>query len=120
MTMMEALEKSGVNVVETLRRFGENVGLLERFIRKFPQDETFGKLEAAIQQQNYHEAELLAHTLKGTSANLGFQELSRRCADMVAALRGGRVAEMEFLFPAVSDEHQKIVGLLQEIELEKR
>ena len=116
MVLMEALERSGMDIDATLRRFGGNAALLERFIRKFPQDGTFEKLEAAVEGGRAEEIEALAHTLKGTSANLGFQELSDRCAALVNAVRAGRGAEAPELFSGVAGEHGRLMALLREIE----
>ena len=48
MTLLEAMRDAGVDVAETLRRFSGNEALLERFMRAFPQDETFSALSAAV------------------------------------------------------------------------
>jgi len=52
MTFTEAITEIGVNTEETLRRFSGNKDLMEKFIRKFPQDNTISDLEAAIAAKN--------------------------------------------------------------------
>lgn len=115
MTLLESMQTCGVDTEATLRRFGNNSGLLERFVLKFPQDPTFSSLTEAIPGEDFELMERLAHTLKGTSANLGYQELSDRCAALVAALRGGQREGLAGLFQPISEEYQRVVGAIGQI-----
>lgn len=111
MDLTQALNTVGVDVETTLRRFGNNQALLERFVRKFPQDDTYNKLSQAVGAGDLAEIERAAHTLKGTSANLGFQTLSDICRDMVQAVREGKMTaeQMQTLMANASAEYEKIM-----------
>ena len=116
MTLLEAMRDAGVDVAETLRRFSGNEALLERFMRAFPQDETFSALSAAVDGARYDEAGRLAHTLKGIAGNLGFQRLQERCADLVSAARETRPADVTAIFDDVAAEHRLLLALLEQAE----
>lgn len=112
MTLLEAMRDAGVDVAETLRRFSGNEALLERFMRAFPQDETFAALAVAVEAAHYDEAGRLAHTLKGIAGNLGFQRLQEHCAALVLAVREDRPADVPAAFADVAAEHQVLLSLL--------
>ena len=46
MNLKDALELAGVDYEMTLNRFSNNAMLLERFVKKFPNDKTFEELDA--------------------------------------------------------------------------
>lgn len=115
MTLLESMESCGVDTEATLRRFGNNSSLLERFVLKFPQDPTFASLTEAVPGEDFELIERLAHTLKGTSANLGFQTLSDQCAALVTALRSGQREGLSGLFQKVSQEYQRVVDAIGQI-----
>lgn len=116
MTLLEALNAANVDVEVTLHRFGGNETLLERFVRKFPSDETFSQLEQSVEEKQFDAMERAAHTLKGTSANLGFQELSDRCAALVSAIRQDSKEDAEPLFGRIAEEYHKIMELVAAID----
>ena len=116
MTLIESLELAGVDTKTTLYRFGGNAALLERFIRKFPQDGTYAQLGEAARERRYGDVERLAHTLKGTSANLGYDQLSRHSAALVSAVRDGSTDRVEELFAPLEAEYQKVVSLIAQID----
>ena len=76
-SMREAYEKIGANYDDACARLmGEE--MLARFALKFLDDESIDKLEAAM----------AAHTLKGVSQNLGFDNLYEPAVVVTEALRG--------------------------------
>lgn len=83
MNLKDALELAGVDYEMTLNRFSNNAMLLERFVKKFPNDKTFEELDAAVGDKRYGDVERSAHTLKGIASNLGFQYLSDLSAEVV-------------------------------------
>lgn len=76
MTLLEAMRDAGVDVAETLRRFSGNEALLERFMRAFPQDETFSALSAAVDGARYDEAGRLAHSIERHSGQPGLSAVA--------------------------------------------
>lgn len=113
--MKEILQGLGVAYETLLRRFSGNEAILRKFILKFPQDQTFAVLQKEVEASAYREIERSAHTLKGLSANLGFEQLSAHCADLVACVRGGREEEAAALFEKVRVEYKRIVAGLSKL-----
>ena len=86
-SMREAYEKIGANYDDACARLmGEE--MLARFALKFLDDESMDKLEAAMAAGDAKEAFMAAHTLKGVSQNLGFDNLYEP-AVVVTEARGG-------------------------------
>ena len=115
MTLNEALLEAGVDLEVTMRRFGGNAALLERFIKKLPEEPTFSALTAAVEKKSCPEIEKTAHTLKGIAANLGFQEMSDLCAALVSAVREDQTETLEEHYQALAEEHRRISGLIHQI-----
>lgn len=110
MTLEDVMDAAGADHEATLRRFAGNRALLERIFRKYPADPSFAELRAALSARNYAEVERAAHTMKGVTANLGFQRLSGMCAELVDMVRGGRTEGLEPVFAKVAAEHGAIVA----------
>lgn len=116
MRIEEAMEKMHIDQEVTLGRFCGNVSLLERFIKKFPQDTTFEKLKEGLECKNLEMIENMAHTLKGTSANLGFDQLSQLSANIVMAVRSRQTEDLEKMFQEVSEEYFYLLKCISEID----
>jgi HPt (histidine-containing phosphotransfer) domain-containing protein len=116
MTYEEALQEIGVDISVILNRFSGNNGLMEKFVRKFPQDNTFNELKAAIAAKKYDDIETTAHTLKGVSGNLGFTELYTQSAALITAIREKRFADADKLCPVVVEICGKINDILSQID----
>ncbi len=86
-SMREAYEKIGANYDDACARLmGEE--MLARFALKFLDDESMDKLEAAMAAGDAEGAFMAAHTLKGVSQNLGFDNLYEPAVVVTEALRG--------------------------------
>ena len=86
-SMREAYEKIGANYDDACARLmGEE--MLARFAPKFLDDESVDKLEAAMAAGDTEGAFMAAHTLKGVSQNLGFDNLYEPAVVVTEALRG--------------------------------
>ena len=86
-SMREAYKKIGANYDDACARLmGEE--MLARFALKFLDDESMDKLEAAMAAGDAEGAFMAAHTLKGVSQNLGFDNLYEPAVVVTEALRG--------------------------------
>ena len=61
--------------------------LVEKFVAKFPNDDSYDTLCEAMARQDRTEAFRAAHTLKGVAANLGFSRLTNSASQLTEALR---------------------------------
>lgn len=64
------------------------IHLIRRFIAKFLDDGSYPELCRAMEQGQTEEAFRAAHTLKGVSANLGFDRLTASSGELTELLRG--------------------------------
>lgn len=89
---------------------------VRKYIKKFPENTTFSKLEENMKNEDYENAFLEVHNLKGMSMNIGVTELAEVCSDLTEALRDGPKGDVNGLFIIVKEKYEKIAGLIQTIE----
>jgi two-component system, sensor histidine kinase and response regulator len=93
--LLELPELPGLNVAAALRRLGNEpaayLSLLRRLVSS--QADCPDRIEMALGAGNIAEAERLAHTLRGTAANLGAGALQEAAAQLEMALRKGTPLE---------------------------
>ena len=116
MNIQETAKANRWDLEGTLRRFGGSQMMLERFLKKFPQDPTFGKLAEAAGNGDLPGIETAAHALKGVAGNLGFTALYESCSSLVAAVRAGETKEVDGLWETVRAEYQAVVSAIAQIE----
>lgn len=114
MSFDELLVKLEINVTLVLERFSGNKMLLERFIKKFPNDKSFHDMEVAFLAQSKAQAEQNAHTLKGITANLGFDKLSKNCASVLEQLRSQNFETAKKEFDILAEEYHRIIMCIEE------
>lgn len=91
-SMREAYEKIGANYDDACARLmGEE--MRAHFALKFLDDESMDKLEAAMAAGDTEGAFMAAHTLKGVSQNLGFDNLYEPAVVVTEALRGANAVD---------------------------
>ena len=112
-SMREAYEKIGANYDDACARLmGE--GMLARFALKFLDDESMDKLEAAMAAGDAEEAFMAAHTLKGVSQNLGFDNLYEPAVVVTEALRGADVDGARDGMHALQQQYAATMSALRE------
>lgn len=118
MNLKNAMERAGVDFEMTLNRFSNNESLLERFVKKFPNDKTFQELSAAVSDKRYEDVERSAHTLKGIAANLGFQYLSDLSAEIVNLVRSEYCNNdnIWIAYSRVEKEYEKVVSCVNRLD----
>lgn len=86
---MELPPLPGVEIEEALQRLGGNVGLYIKLLRRFAAElpDKLEELETSLARQLEAQAHQQAHTLKGTSGNLGLHLLQSRMAGIEQALK---------------------------------
>lgn len=109
MNIKDVYTELGEDTERVLARFGGNVSLLERFVRKFVEDPTYGNLMMSLKDKDYPEIERGAHTLKGVAANLGFDKLSEKAAAVVRAVREEKTDTIPELSETMSAEYKNVM-----------
>lgn len=111
----QKLLDAGVNIETAMERFMNNEQLLERFLKKFPQDTNYKELLAAVEEKRYEDAFKAAHTLKGVCGNLSLDSLYENVCTVVELLRSGKGEEMDSELPKVKAEYERVVEILKTI-----
>ena len=87
MTIQECYQKLGGDYAQVEKRL-PGIHLIRKFIAKFLDDGSYPELCRAMEQGQTEESFRAAHTLKGVSANLGFDRLTASSGDLTELLRG--------------------------------
>lgn len=94
---LQQLETLGIDVETTLKRFCGDADLLMAMLAVFIQEDALEQLPEAVRTKDYRTAESIAHTAKGTAANLGLAALSAQCDALVQAIRTNQLHDAESL-----------------------
>lgn len=113
MAIEDVFKAAGADEAAVLKRFSGSKALIVRFFKKFPNDPSFASLQSALAEQRYADVEQAAHTLKGVSANLGFQPLSDLCADLMEKVRKGETTNLDALFQSIAEQYHAIVDAIK-------
>lgn len=116
MTFDEIFEFIIPNREETVKRFSGNLELLEKFVRKFPQDENWSSLKHAYESGDWSNMEMIAHTLKGYAGNIGFTKLFDECSEIVRLLRAGEPDKAKEVLPRAIEAGKEIEGYIAKLD----
>lgn len=116
---MEALQLPSVDVEGSLRRFGQNAGMYERFLLRFLEDPNFKAIGAALNAEDWEAMLSAAHTLKGVAGNLGMRRLFDACGQTVRHLRANDRASAKASYAELEAAYLEVCGPLQSYK-EKR
>ena len=111
---IQKLKDAGIDVDEALERFMGNQALMEKFLKKFPADINYTKLEEAILQENKEEALVAAHTLKGVCGNLSMQKMFELMTEQVGLFRAGEWQQATDMMPEVRAAYHNIIDAIEE------
>ena len=87
MTIQECYQVLGGDYAQVEKRL-QGIHLIRKFIAKFLDDGSYPELCRAMEQGQTEEVFRAAHTLKGVSANLGFDRLTASSGELTELLRG--------------------------------
>jgi len=111
----QILEGSGISVDEAMQRFMDNEKLLERFLKKFLEDQSYGNLLKAIEEKDCDKAFTEAHTLKGVCGNLALAGLLGPVSEQTDYLRGKDFEAGAAMMPKVTEAYEKILKAIKEV-----
>ena len=115
MTLTECYEKLGGDYADVASRL-PSASLVEKFIVRFLEDDSYESLCRCLEQGNREEAFRAAHTLKGVCANLSFTLLRDSASRLTEVLRteGDSVpAEAGELMSGVRDDYERTTGAIR-------
>ncbi len=115
MTIEQCYQAMGADYGDVSRRIpGE--AMIKKFATKFPEDESFTQLTAALKSGNAETAFRAVHTLKGLCLTLGFSHLTAPASDLTELLRAGELEGSEALYLRLAQEYEKTVKLLKTVD----
>ena len=115
MTIQECYCELGGDFAQVEKRL-PSVSMVKRFITKFLDDGSFSQLCEAMEDGRREEAFRAAHTLKGVSANLGFDRLQASADKLTELLRpeGDTIPEgAGVLLEQIRRDHAATVGAIR-------
>lgn len=114
MELKEFYEKVGGDYEDVLRRLPA-VGMVKKFVRKFMEDPSYGRLQTALEQEDIPIAFREAHTIKGTAANLGLDTLAVAATALTEELRAATVLPEQKYVDAVVDAYDRTICAIRQI-----
>jgi PAS domain S-box-containing protein len=85
--------------------------LIDLFLRDTPA--RVQSMEAAVRESHAAALKEAAHSLKGSSNNLGARRLSKLCADLEQSAKDGNLGDSARLFGHVAEEYQRVRFVLE-------
>ena len=111
--ILKELKGIGADVDGILELFGSDASVYERLLKKFINDESYYQgIIDSIEEGDFEEAVLNAHTLEGAAANLGFTELSAAGANILTKLQDGKTDDFKADLERLTEEYNKIKNIL--------
>lgn len=118
MEIIEQLRNAGVDVADLTERLMNNMNLITKFVKRFPDDKSYGQLILGIDNGDTEAAFRAAHSLKGVCANLSMTKLYKLLSRQVEYLRAGDMEDGADMMPAVTEEYEKMIEAIESINWE--
>lgn len=118
MTIEQCYQEMGGSYSEVCSRLPSQK-LVEKFVRKFLDDQSYAQLTAAMNAGNHDDAFRAAHTLKGVAANLSFTRLRASASDLTELLRTPAdtiPAEAAPLLEAVTRDYEATIAAIRSLD----
>lgn len=108
-------EAAGINYSEGIMRFGNRVEMYEKYLKRFPEDQSFQQLNDAIERKDYEAAFKAAHALKGLAGNLSVQQVLTSVSALTEELRKNPdPAKVEELFKQAKIDYDNVIEFFNE------
>lgn len=115
MTLEECYAAMGGDYADAMGRL-RSERMIQKFVLKFPKDESFDLLCRSWEEKNYTEAFRASHTIKGICQNLSITRLGISAARLTDALRGGWTPPADTLVEEVKRDYRDTVDAIAAFE----
>ena len=117
MTMEQCYARMGGCFAEVSARLPDT-SLVEKFVRKFPEDPSYAQLKQALADDCLADAFRAVHTLKGVAANLSFEPLRRSASALTELLRHADSIPPEALplFAQVTRDYEATLAAIAQLD----
>lgn len=112
------MKEVGVDTDSVVTRLGGNVKLYLSICLKFLTDPTFYFITKAVSQNNFTEALVHIHTLKGVAANLGFVRLQLLCKNLIEELNNREYSDFYKDYSVLEKEYRTLISILTVVKKE--
>jgi HPt (histidine-containing phosphotransfer) domain-containing protein len=104
-----------VNFDEGVKRVMNNAKLYVKLLTKFKNDTRLDDLEAAVGAGDLEKAQIAAHTIKGTAANLSLSELFKQSLELetqikAKSVQAGQMETVKAVFTQTLQEVDKVIA----------
>lgn len=106
---------TNMDVDKTLDRFLNNEKLFLKFLLKFQNDQTFESLKSTLASGDAQAAFVHAHTLKGMTGNLGFDNLYQPLTNLTEMLRAGEVKKAVESMAGLTRKYEDTLSFLKNL-----
>ncbi|MGG7178421.1 Hpt domain-containing protein [Clostridium paraputrificum] len=113
------MKSIGIDTDGAIKRLCNNVELYEKILVKFLEDGSYKGLKDSLDNNNFKDAQMYSHTLKGLGGNLGFIELATCSTKILELLRGGELDNLDYFMGKLSEEYIKVTSLIKELKNNK-
>lgn len=107
------LNAAGIQADEALERFMGNEALLARFLKKFPEDQSYDALCRALKAGDTEGAFRASHTLKGVCGNLSMRTLFTLVSGQTECLRSGDLAGGAAQMPEITRTYEAVCDAIR-------
>lgn len=107
------LEQGGIDIDSALARFMGNEAMLERYLQKFLNEESYSSLRDAVNAQDWETAARAAHTLKSVCGTLGCTRMAELVIRQEQLLRSGEREAASAMMPEITACYDGICSLLR-------
>lgn len=116
MTLRDFYKKIGSDYDAVVALMGGSERIVDKFVRKFPNDTSAAELFRSFEEKDYKTAFRMAHTLKGVCLNLGFVRLRESSSALTEALRNTVADNAPELLENVRRDYDEVIDALREID----
>lgn len=103
---------NGLDYDAAMKLFMGKQEMYEKFLAKFPKDESYRQLKQATDDKDCEAAFKAAHTLKGVAGNLSLSGLSRMASDMTEAFRSGDFEGGIACIDELDSEYERVIDFI--------
>ena len=117
MTLRDFYNKIGSSLDAVMSQMGLPEKLVDKFVKKFPNDKSAEELFRTYESGDYMTAFRMAHTIKGLCLTLGFDKLRESASELTEALRDGKVADNAAeLLETVRRDYNEVMDGIKELD----
>ena len=114
--LFQALKLCETDVDGAVQRFSGNEKLYLKYLKAFTKEPTMAELNNAIDTQNWDDAFMAAHALKGLAGNMGFVPLFHAVGELVLLLRAHKTDQIASIRSQISLAYNDVINTLKQFD----